>query len=94
MDFPALNENIMFLIHEKVLKPVLGSELLQPLLHYESCVIACECQEKLWSICLGERDCGKGVISDFLSYTFRQYVCSIDANSLKILKNIGNEAKN
>ena len=48
---------------------------------------------KLWSICLGERDCGKGVLSDLLSNTFGQYVRSVDANRLKTDKNNGDEAK-
>ena len=93
MDFPERNENVMFSIYEKVLKPILGADLLQPFLHFISRVIAGECQDKLWSICLGERDCGKGVLSDLLSNTFGQYVCSINANSLKIDKNNGDEAK-
>ena len=93
MDFPERNETIMFSIYEKVLKPILGPELLQPFLHFMSRVIAGDCQDKLWGICLGERDCGKGVLSDLLSNTFQQYVCSINANSLKIDKNNGDEAK-
>ena len=61
----------MFSIYEKVLKPILGPELLQPFLHFISRVMADECQDKLFSICLGERDCGKGVLSDLLSNTFQ-----------------------
>jgi hypothetical protein len=93
MDFPERNEDVMFSIYEKVLKPILGPDLLQPFLHFISRVIAGECQDKLWSICLGERDCGKGVLSDLLSNTFGQYVRSINANSLKTDKNNGDEAK-
>ena len=93
MDFPERNENIMFSIYEKVLKPILGADLLYPFLNFISRIIAGECQDKLWSICLGERDCGKGVLSDLLSNTFGSYVCSINANSLKIDKNNGDEAK-
>jgi len=93
MNFPERNETVMFNIYEKVLKPILGPDLLNPFLHFISRVIAGECQDKLWSICLGERDCGKGVLSDLLSNTFQQYVCSINANSLKTDKNNGDEAK-
>ncbi len=52
MDFPERNENIMFSISEekKVLKPILGPDLLNPFLHFISRVIAGECQDKLWSI--------------------------------------------
>ncbi len=67
--------------------------MLHPFLHFISRVIAGECQDKLWSICLGERDCGKGVLSDLLSNTFEQHVCCINADSLKIDKNNGDEAK-
>jgi hypothetical protein len=40
-----------------------------------------------------ERDCGKGVISDLLSNTFQQCVCSINSNSLNFDKSNGDEAK-
>ena len=45
MDFPERNENVMFSIYEKVLKPILGPELLQPFLHFISRVMAGECQD-------------------------------------------------
>ncbi len=45
-------------------------------------------------ICLGERDCRKGVPSNLLSNILAQYVCSINANSLKIVKNNDHKAKN
>jgi len=93
MDFPERDDNIINDIYEKVLNPIFGGELLTPFLHFISRVMAGESQDKLWSICLGERDCGKGVISDLLSNTFQNYVCSINANSLKIDKNNGDEAK-
>jgi hypothetical protein len=93
MDFPKKNDNVIFELYEKGLKPILGPDLLYPFLHFISRVIAGECQDKLWSICLGERDCGKGVLSDLLSNTFGQYVRSINANSLKTDKNNGDEAK-
>ncbi len=93
MDFPERNETVMFGIYEKVLKSILGPDLLNQFLHFISRVIAGECQDKLWSICLGERDCGQGVLSDLLSNTFQQFVCSINANSLKTDKNNGDEAK-
>lgn len=93
IDFPKRNDNDINSIYEKILNPIFGGELLQPFLHFISRVMAGESQDKLWSICLGERDCGKGVISDLLSNTFQNYVCSINANSLKIDKNNGDEAK-
>jgi hypothetical protein len=93
MDFPERDDNIINDVYEKVLNPIFGGELLTPFLHFISRVMAGESQDKLWSICLGERDCGKGVISDLLSNTFQNYVCSINANSLKIDKNNGDEAK-
>jgi hypothetical protein len=93
MDFPERNDKDINDIYDKILNPIFGPELLQPFLHFISRVIAGESQDKLWSICLGERDCGKGVISDLLSNTFQNYVCSINANSLKIDKNNGDEAK-
>ena len=93
MDYPKRNDNDINSIYEKILNPIFGDELLQPFLHFIARVMAGESQDKLWSICLGERDCGKGVISDLLSNTFQNYVCSINANSLKIDKNNGDEAK-
>ena len=41
-----------------------------------------------------ERDCGNGVMSDLLSNTFQQCVCSINSNSLNFDKSNGDEAKN
>lgn len=93
IDFPERDEKIINNIYDKILNPIFGSELTSPFLHFISRVIAGESQDKLWSICLGERDCGKGVISDLLSNTFQNYVCSINANSLKVDKNNGDEAK-
>ena len=93
MDYPKRNDNDINSIYEKILNPIFGGELLQPFLHFIARVMAGESQDKLWSICLGERDCGKGVISDLLSNTFQNYVCSINANSLKVDKNNGDEAK-
>ena len=93
MDYPKRNDNDINSIYEKILNPIFGDELLQPFLHFIARVMAGESQDKLWSICLGERDCGKGVISDLLSNTFQNYVCSINANSLKVDKNNGDEAK-
>ncbi len=70
MDFPKKNDNIIYELYKNVLKPILGPDLLYPVLHFISRVLAGECQDKLWSICLGERDCRKGVLSDLLSNTF------------------------
>jgi hypothetical protein len=54
-------KTVIFELHEKALKQIIGPDLLNPFLHIISRVIAGECQDKLWSICLGERDCGKDV---------------------------------
>ncbi len=40
-------------------KHIVGPDLLYPFLHIISSVIPGECQDKLWSSCIGERDCGK-----------------------------------
>ena len=48
IDMDFRNENVMFSIYEKVLKPILGPDLLQPFLHFISRVIAGDCQDKSW----------------------------------------------
>ena len=59
----------MFDIMKKKIKPFLGPDLLDSFSRFISRVMAGECCDKVWSICLGERDCGKGVLCDLL----RQY---------------------
>ncbi len=45
MDFP---KNIIYEFYEKVSKPILGPDLLYPVLHFISRLIAGECKDKLW----------------------------------------------
>jgi hypothetical protein len=37
MDFPELDENVMISIYERVLKPILGTDLLFHFTFYKSC---------------------------------------------------------
>ncbi len=48
---------------------------------------------KLWSILLGSRDAGKGIVCDSISTAFDKYVAVFNADSLMFDKNSGDAAK-
>ncbi len=49
MDFSKKNDNIIYELYEKVIKPILGLDVFYPFLHFISRVIAGKYQDKLWS---------------------------------------------
>lgn len=51
-------------------------------------------EDKLFFLMTGNRDCGKGVLTDFLKKCFQGYILAIESNCLLYKKTMGDMAKN
>lgn len=51
-------------------------------------------EDKLFYLMSGNRDCGKGAITDFMKKCFERYIVAIESNCLLYKKTLGDMAKN
>ena len=75
-----------------IFKPIFDEDTDEALLLF-SRAMAGHVEDKLWSIMLGSRDSGKGIIQDSLWSAFGDYVGGFNADSLMFEKNGGDAAK-
>lgn len=92
--FPSRNEKIIQAVYDRVLYPILG-DLTVPFLQYLARAVAGHCEDKVWGVMMGERDCGKGVLGVLLYTAFEKYVVTLSAESLvcERVHTSGDEAK-
>lgn len=82
--FPAqVDQAIQDQLVEKVLKPILPDEQQRAyFLHCLARALAGEIYDKKWYICVGERNSGKGVLCELMSYCFQDFVQTINSENL------------
>lgn len=82
--FPAqVDQTIRNQLVEKVLKPILPDEQQRAyFLHCLARALAGEIYDKKWYICVGERNSGKGVLCELMSYCFQDFVQTINSENL------------
>ena len=82
--FPAqVDEAIHNQLVERVLKPILPDEQQWAyFLHCLARALAGKIYDKKWYICVGERNSGKVVLCDLMSYCFQDFVQTINSENL------------
>ena len=82
--FPAqVDQTIYDQLVERVLKPILPDEQQRAyFLHCLARSLAGEVYDKKWYICVGERNSGKGVLCDLMTYCFQDFVQTINSENL------------
>jgi len=79
-------------IKKLIFEPVFDDDTGEALILF-SRALAGHVEDKLWSIMLGSRDSGKGIVQDSLGAAFHDYVGTFNADSLIFEKNGGDAAK-
>lgn len=97
------NPDIRNQIYEKVLDPIFSIEnnndnteriqLRDFYLKTIARVMAGCIEDKNWLACTGERNCGKGLLSDLLKFTFEEYIGSTNAENFLLNNRNEEEAK-
>jgi hypothetical protein len=76
---PEVTRRIM----KKVLEPIFPDEnQMRYYFHRMARSLAGAVQDKLWHINIGERNCGKGVVGDFMRMAFQDFVSIFNSESL------------
>lgn len=89
-EFPVRNETKIKEVFDKVLKPIFwNEEQLNYFLHWASRGLAGEYTEKTWAVGLGNRNSGKGVLTELFKNAFEEYVCDFKAEEM-ICNRVGN----
>lgn len=68
-------------IHRRVLDPIFGN-LKKPFLKFVARAMAGHIEDKRWGVLLGERDSGKGVFNELLVSAFKNYITTMNLESL------------
>jgi hypothetical protein len=79
-------------VKQLIFEPIFNEDTNEALILL-SRAIAGHVEDKLWSILLGSRDAGKGIVCDSISTAFDKYVAVFNADSLMFDKNSGDAAK-
>ena len=91
-DFKQCSVDQQEKIKKLIFEPIFDIDTNEALILF-SRAIAGHVEDKLWSIMLGSRDSGKGIIQDSLSASFKTYITAFNADSLMFEKNGGDAAK-
>jgi len=79
-------------VKQLIFEPIFNEDTNEALILF-SRAIAGHVEDKLWSIMLGSRDAGKGIVCDSISTAFDKYIAVFNADSLMFDKNSGDAAK-
>jgi hypothetical protein len=75
-------------VFEKILIPIFPDKAqMNYYLHRMSRSMAGEVFDKLWHVCIGERNSGKGVLCDMLKHAFQCFIHTINSESLLVTNN-------
>jgi len=100
-DYPERNDKLIKDIYDKVLYPIWGgnetdglSDIGVSFLRFIARAISGHTEDKKFATCLGERDCGKGVLCRILDTAYEKYITTFNAENL-LCQRVGNgdEAK-
>lgn len=78
---------------DKVFFQAMGKEQGEKFLAYLARVTAGEIKDKMFSCCMFNRDCSKGVINDWFMSAFGEYVGQADSNSFVLKESFGDSEK-
>jgi hypothetical protein len=82
--FPRnVDPEVTKMVMDRVLVPIFPDEKqMGYYLHRMSRSLAGEVVDKVWHVCIGERNSGKGVLCDFLKKAFQEFVHTFNSESL------------
>ena len=82
-------------VYERILNPIFANdnEMRDSWLNTAARALAGEIQDKNWVVCMGERDCGKGVLVGMLEAAFGDYCRTTNGENFVFKNNIGDSAK-
>ena len=84
-NFPAKNEDIMREVHTKILETVFESkDKRDSWLRFIARGLAGHVEDKLWAVCMGERNCGKGILVDGCKAACGDYVNTTNTENFLI----------
>ncbi len=86
------NEELDEQLQSKILEPILGKYKDQYLKYINRCMFGCY-EDKNYSLLIGERDSGKGVLQSLIETAFLSYVGMFNLNSLLLRDDSGDENK-
>jgi hypothetical protein len=88
------NEDVIAEVYRRVLNPILPDETMRThFLQYIARGLAGHVEDKAWAVCLGERNCGKGMLNALFEGAFGAYVGSINSENFMFKTNQGDAAK-
>lgn len=82
-------------VYEKILNPIFANndEMRDSWLNTTARALAGDIEDKNWVVCMGERDCGKGVLVGMLEKAFGNYCRATNGENFVFKNNIGDSAK-
>ena len=92
-DFKESSSDVQNKVKQLIFEPIFNEDTNEALILF-SRAIAGHVEDKLWSILLGSRDAGKGIICDSISVAFDKYIAVFNADSLMFDKIVVMQLKN
>ena len=82
-------------VYKRILNPIFANdnEMRDSWLNTAARALAGEIEDKNWVVCMGERDCGKGVLVGMLEAAFGDYCRTTNGENFVFKNNIGDSAK-
>ena len=90
---PTRNETHIEEVKKHIFINIFGLDQYEDVLKFLSRRLSGHVEDKQWAIFLGQRNCGKGVVSDILEKTFESYVNTINSGNFILKSNVQDEAK-
>ena len=95
---PTRNETLIQAIYDKILDPIFtssieGRDKLRDTWLYNVASRMGGTARKEWSVVMGTRDCGKGVLGDLLGHTLGPYIGVSNIENFKMKQNVTDVAK-
>ena len=85
-DYIKVSDEDKSFVKNLLFEPVFNNNVDEALLFFAR-ALSGQVQDKVWSIILGSKDAGKGVIQDSIKTAFKGYIATINADSLIFDKN-------
>ena len=91
---PSTEENRQA-VYDKILNPIFANnfEMRDSWLNTTARALAGDIEDKNWVVCMGERDCGKGVLVGMLEKCFGNYCRATNGENFVFKNTIGDSAK-
>ena len=95
-NYEKSNDDDKKLVYDKILNPIFDNnkKLIKYFLNIMSRAIGGNTKDKNWIMCLGFRNCGKGVLVNLFENCFQKYIMTTNSNNFISKSSSGDEAKN